>query len=88
MKVIRYQALGKTIVAVAKEDGTYENVEQDLLYDVEHPYSEQMEELAKKEAYEGKYDIGDDGQPEPDVPSEESVWDELDAAYQEGVDSV
>ena len=27
-------------------------------------------------------------EPEPEVPSENSVWDELDAAYQEGVDSV
>ena len=26
--------------------------------------------------------------PEPEVPSEGSVWDELDAAYQEGVNSV
>lgn len=26
--------------------------------------------------------------PEPEQPSETSVWDELDAAYQEGVDSV
>lgn len=25
---------------------------------------------------------------EPETPSDESVWDELDAAYQEGVDSV
>lgn len=27
-------------------------------------------------------------EPEPEQPSETSVWDELDAAYQEGVDSV
>lgn len=26
--------------------------------------------------------------PEPEVPSDASVWDELDAAYQEGVNSV
>lgn len=26
--------------------------------------------------------------PEPEQPGESSVWDELDAAYQEGVDSV
>lgn len=63
MKVIKYRALGKTIVAVPKEDGTYENVEQDLFYDMERPYSEQAEELAKKEAYDGKYKIVYEGQP-------------------------
>lgn len=62
MKVVRYTVLGKTIVAVPKEDGTYENVEQDLFYGVEHPYSEQAEEQAKKEAYEGKYEIVDEEQ--------------------------
>ena len=66
MKVIQYKALGKTIVAVEKEDGTFENVEQDLFYDVEKPYSEQNEELAKKEAYQGEYTIEDDGHLEPE----------------------
>ena len=47
------------------------------------------EEIAKKEAYKGEYTIEDDGQPEP-TPSggDSAVWDELDAAYQKGVDSV
>lgn len=50
------------------------------------------ERIAKSEAYNGEYTITpDDGQPEPEpTPSEgdSAVWDELDAAYQEGVDSV
>jgi hypothetical protein len=41
---------------------------------------------AKKNAYNGEYHIEDDGQPEE--PETLTVWDELDAAYQEGVDSV
>lgn len=74
MKVIRYKVIGKTIVAIAKEDGTYENVEQDLLYGVERPYSEQNEELAKNEAYNGEYTIEDDGQPaEPKASNEERI---------------
>lgn len=55
-------------------------------------YSEEAEEAAKHEAYNGEYEIYDDGlpepEPEPEIPSENSMWDELDAAYQEGVDSV
>lgn len=36
-----------------------------------------------------KYDpLPEPEQPEPEVSSENPVWDELDAAYQEGVDSV
>lgn len=36
-----------------------------------------------------KYDpLPEPEQPEPEVSSEDPVWDELDAAYQEGVDSV
>ena len=37
------------------------------------------EEIAEQEAA---------NRPEEPVPSDDSVWDELDAAYQEGVDSV
>lgn len=44
---------------------------------------------ASEIAYNGEYTIDDDGQPDPESPAEEStVWAELDAAYQEGVDSV
>lgn len=71
MKVIRYKVLGKTIVGVPQEDGTYENVEQDLIYGVKTPYSEQNEEIAKKEAYNGEYTIEDDGQPDPtEIPTQ------------------
>ena len=43
--------------------------------------------IAKEEAYNGEYEIFDDGQPEPEVPSGDgSVWDELDNAYQSGYD--
>lgn len=50
---------------------------------------EANEAIAQKEAYNGEYTIEDDGQPEPAPSGDDSaVWDELDAAYQEGVNSV
>lgn len=71
--------------------GTEESPEWvDNLLEKSMPYSEANEEIAKAEAYNGEYTIEDDGQPEPDPvnPSSDSIWDELDAAYQRGVDSV
>ena len=44
--------------------------------------------LVEQEAFNGEYTVEDDGQEEPIVPVEGSVWDELDAAYQKGVDSI
>ena len=61
MKIICYKVLGKTIINTAKDDGTCEDIEHDLLCGVEIPYSKQNEELAKKEAYNGEYTIEDDG---------------------------
>ena len=52
---------------------------------------EQNIQIAQQEAYEGKIDVVDVADPEPEpTPSgdDSAVWDELDAAYQEGVDSV
>jgi hypothetical protein len=44
--------------------------------------------MVQKEAYNGEYTVEGEFDPEPEAPSEDSVWDELDAAYQRGVDSV
>jgi hypothetical protein len=44
--------------------------------------------IAQKEAYNGKITVEGEFDPEPETPSGDSVWDELDAAYQRGVDSV
>lgn len=38
--------------------------------------------------YEVRPDLVPVPEPEPEPPKESSVWDELDAAYQEGVNSV
>ena len=55
MKKIVYKVLGKT---------TTEDVEAKVLCGVERPYSEANEEIAESEAYNGEYEIYDDGQPE------------------------
>jgi hypothetical protein len=46
--------------------------------------------IALKEAYNGEVTVEEVDDPETPAPSggDSSVWDELDAAYQEGVDSV
>lgn len=51
-------------------------------------YSEANEEIAKREALNGEYTIEDDGQQDPDESGSDTVtWDELAAAYSEGVQS-
>ncbi|MBR4291672.1 MAG: hypothetical protein IKT52_13710 [Oscillospiraceae bacterium] len=57
--------------------------DKECLVGVERPHSEDNLEIAKTDAYNGEPDIYDDGQPEPS-PVENSVWDELDAAYTSG----
>ena len=42
--------------------------------------------LARREAYNGDVTVEDAPDPEP-APSEPSVWDELDEAYREGVNT-
>lgn len=88
MKILKYNLCTKV------NHGTEENpVWEETLSAVEMGWNETNEEIAKREAYNGEYTIEDDGQPEP-APSggDSAVWDELDAAYQEGyregVDSV
>lgn len=44
--------------------------------------------MVQKEAYNGEYAVEGEFDPEPEAPTGDSVWDELDAAYQRGVDSI
>ena len=88
MKVIKYQLCNRI------NHGTEEEPKwEDVLHPVEiHCTADNLqanEAIAKEEAYNGEYTIVDDGKPEPPPSGDNSaVWDELDAAYQEGVDSV
>lgn len=42
------------------------------------PYSTENEELAKREAYNGEYEIIDDGQPEPPPTEQEQLRADVD----------
>lgn len=87
MKIIKYKFLSCEVNHGTEEEP---NIEQ-IILNKSMPWNEANEEIAKKEAYNGEYTIEDDGQPEPEpTPSggDSAVWDELDAAYQKGVDSV
>lgn len=89
MKIIKYKICNRV------NHGTEEAPAwEDVLYPVEVYCTadnlEANEAIAKKEAYNGEYTIEDDGQPEPEAPQgdDTAIWDELEKAYQEGVDSV
>lgn len=88
MKIIKYILAVKTNIGT-KEEPVWE-ISEGGKVEIQCTESnlEANEEIAKKEAYNGEYTIEDDGQPEPEAPTEDSVWDELDEAYQRGVDSV
>ena len=88
MKIIKYKFLSCQINHGTEENPEYEDVLVDKEICCAEAYMESNLEAAKKEAYKGEYTVDDDGQPEPEIPTEDSVWDELDEAYQRGVDSV
>ncbi len=56
-----------------EEEPNYE----DILYGKKLPYSEANLELAKAEAYNGEYEIYDDGQTESDTASTDDVLNAL-----------
>lgn len=69
MKIIKYKFLSAEINHGTEEDP---NIEQVFL-DVIMPYTEANEEIAKREAYNGEYEIVDDGQPKPDTATTDDV---------------
>ena len=85
MKILKYQIVCySNVYNEEKMDVESIPVLSDVV--VEVPSDEDIE-TAKEVAYNGEYSIEYDDRPEE--PSIESkTWDELDAAYQEGVDSV
>ena len=70
MKKIKYKFLSAEV-----NHGTEEkpDIEQ-IFLDKSITYSESNEEIAKREAYNGEYEIVDDGQPDPtETPSQLDV---------------
>lgn len=77
MKWIRY------IGSIGKQNvGTEENpIWEDILNPMAKAYCEANEEIAKEEAYNGEYEIVDDGQPEPEAqPTDAERISELEEA--------
>lgn len=93
-KVIKYKFLSCEVNHGTEEEPVIEQIILDksikcptqAAYDANYP-------IAEKEAVPGTIEVTGEFDPEPEpTPSGDSVWDELDAAYQEGyregVDSV
>ena len=72
-KIIKYK-----FVAGEENHGTKEtpNIEQ-IFLDKTMTWSEANEEIVKDEAYNGEYEIVDDGQPEPDDVTTDDVLNAL-----------
>ena len=60
-KILKYKFLMNEINYGTKEEP---NIEQ-IFFDKTLSWSEENEEIAKREAYNGEYTIEDDGRPEP-----------------------
>lgn len=63
MKVIKYQLCTEINIGTEEEP----DIRQDIST-IKLNWSEAHEAIAKAEAYNGKYTIEDDGEPEPDTP--------------------
>lgn len=62
---------------------TYERVTGSVTTRVEMPWSEENEDIAKREAYNGAYSVEDDGQPEAEAkPTQEDRIAELEEALE------
>ena len=70
MKVLKYR------LCTEVNHGTEEQPDiQQFFSDVTMGWSEANEEIAKREAYNGEYEIFDDGEPEPPPTTEQRVSD-------------
>ena len=76
MKFIKYKTV--TYINRGTEDAP---ILEELLMDTVRTYSKADVEVASSEAYNGEYEIIDDGEPEPE-PSTESILLELAADHE------
>lgn len=67
MKIIKYRFLSCEVNHGTEEEP---NIEQ-IFFVKSMDWNEANEEIAKREAYEGKYTIEDDGKPAPEPAAEE-----------------
>lgn len=91
MKIIKYKFLSCEVNRGTEENPKYEPV---FLYkELNCPTEADLEvnlPIVQEEAYKGEYLVEGEFDPEPEVPETGDVvtWAALNAAYQEGVDSV
>ena len=79
MKTIKYKFLS---CEINRGTGEEPNIEQ-IFLDKTMGWNEVNEEIAKREAYKGEYEIYDDGQPElEDQPTQEERIAELEEALE------
>ena len=73
MKVLKYR------LCTEVNHGTEEQPDiQQIFSEVTMGWSEANEEIAKREAYNGEYEIIDDGQPEPEPTEQEQLRADVD----------
>ena len=73
MKILKYRLMTEV------NHGTEEHPDiQQIFSDVSLEWSEANEEIAKREAYNGEYEIIDDGEPEPHPTEQEQLRADVD----------
>lgn len=78
MKWIKYQLCNRVNIGTEEEPEWHES-----FVGVRLPYTEKTVRLAEKEAYNGEYEIVDDGEPEPEpVPSDAERIADLEEALE------
>jgi hypothetical protein len=90
-KLVKYKFLSAEINHGTEENPDIEQIILDVVIECRTQESFDADyHIAEAEAIPGTIEVTGEFDPEPETPSGDNseVWDELDAAYQEGVDSV
>ena len=88
MKIIKYQLMTEVNHGAEEEPNIVQTFNDCEIQSSDDSF-EANYAIALKEAYNGEVTVEEVPDPEtPEAPDTDSVWEELDKAYQEGVDSV
>ena len=60
MMIIKYK---QRIIVPSSDE---QERDREIFYEIQSSWNSQIEEIAKREAYNGEYEIIDDGEPEPE----------------------
>ena len=69
MMIIKYK---QRIIVPSSDE---QERDREIFYEIQSSWNSQIEEIAKREAYNGEYEIIDDGEPEPPPTTEQRVSD-------------